>query len=151
MNYEALKYITQATGYRKHKPCKSGMPVILKRNIPANKIDATVPKSNENDAPMLYLFLNENVFDIAIVTADEKLFHLQAGSLGMAIFIFIGIFFVFEIGYNPRYSQFLGFMQKIFLNVPYEDKKSQGFVLTLNDFEETLKDVIESKVYKPFV
>ena len=146
--FEALKNAAIETGFKKKAAIKSGMPVVLKKNVPAGKIETTIGTVADDEAPRLWIFIKEGAFDIAVVSGDKNLIELQADNISMAIIMFIGVHYVFEIGYAKTYSQFLGFLQRAFLQEVYTHLKSPGHIEFLAKFDDEVSKIEEARGFK---
>ena len=89
-------------------------PVIEKVDVNVEKMGDKVD-GVENGAPVLYMFLKKGNFNFAEVSADNCVIHLCASSVINAILGYIGVYYVFHVGYSPEYESFMYFIQYAFL------------------------------------
>ena len=144
---ELLRYVEDAIGYKKGKGKKSTLPVAEKVNVPTEEIDDNIT-SVANEAPKLFLFFKGNVFQLAEVGGDRSVIHLQAGDIVKGLVTFLGVYFVFHIGYPREYSQFIGFLQQILLCLPFEGKKTAGFTDLMFKFDKKLEEIKDAANFK---
>lgn len=144
---EVLSFINETVKFTKGKAKKSVFPVIEKVGVKGDLEDEM--KCVCNESPKLYLFFKEDgSFEWAEVAADKKYIHLQANDVIYALFMFIGVFFVFHLGYPREQSQFLGFLQATILGLPFEGSKSGGFNELLTKFDKEMETIVERMQFK---
>ena len=122
-------------------------PVIEKVDVNVEKIGDEVD-GVENGAPVLYMFFKKGIFDLAEVSADNCVIHLCASSVINAILGYIGVYYVFHVGYSPEHESFMYFIQYAFLGEKKLPCISIGVSKLILKFDAALKDVKESKGYK---
>ena len=62
--------------------------------------------------------------------------------------MFIGVFFVFHLGYPREHSQFLGFLQTVMLGLPFDGPKSAGFHDLVTNFDKEMIEMEENSKFK---
>lgn len=144
---DLLHYILNQTSNKKGSGGKAVQCWVEKVDIPAEKIDDNI-KSAVKDAPKLYLFFKGDKFDVAEVSADKCIIHLQAGDTTNALMCYLSTYFVFHVGYPPAYTQLLGFLQQVLLGVPYDGKKGVHFNDFMHKYDTASKTRTDSKQYK---
>ena len=122
-------------------------PVIEKVDVNDKKIGDEVD-SVENGAPILYMFFKKGIFDLAEVSADNCVIHLCTSSVINAILGYIGVYYVFHVGYSPEHESFMYFIQYAFLGEKKLLRVSIGVSKLILKYDTALKDVKESKWYK---
>ena len=86
------------------------------------KVDVDVEKIGdevdgmENGAPVLYMFFKKGIFDLAEVSADNCVIHLCALSVINAILGYIGVYYVFHVGYSPEHESFMYILHPIYIS-----------------------------------
>ena len=125
-------------------------PVIEKVDVDVEKIGDEVDEVDgvENGAPVLYMFFKKGIFDLAEVSADNCVIHLCASSVINAILGYIGVYYVFHVGYSPEHESFMYFIQYAFLGEKKLPCVSIGVSKLILKFDAAWKDVKESKGYK---
>ena len=145
---DVLKYIMCKTGRKgSRKKTMKEFPVIEKVDIDVEKIGDEVD-GVENGAPVLYMFFKKGIFDLAEVSADNCVIHLCASSVINAILGYIGVYYVFHVGYSPELESFMYLIQYAFLGEKKLPRISIGVSKLILKFDTALKDVKESKGYK---
>ena len=101
------------------------------------------------ESPFLWLFFDEDSkFLVARVAADEHILDLEAQDIPMALLTFVGVHYVFQVGYSQSDNQALGFLERVFLDKDYKDYKTSGHVEMISKFVKELEDIREKKKYK---
>lgn len=145
--FDVLQHASTEVAYKRTK-IKSRMPVKVKRNVSSDNIEKVMGTSAPGDTPVLWLFFNDNKFDVATIAADTKILHLQASDIPMALLIFIGAFYVFQVGYNPQDSQFLGLLQRVFLAKEFKEPKSTAYPQFVDKFHKEYRNIRDKKQFK---
>ena len=147
---DVLKFIMKECGRKggtTEKVMQKRMPVKEKVDADLNELGKEV-EGTENGAPILYLFFKKGLFEAAEVCADNCIIHLQASTVVNAIIGYIGVYFVFHVGYAPEHENFMYFLQYAFLG----ERKIPGSSVALNKFihkfEKAIIDYKESKGFK---
>ena len=144
---DIIKYVFQETSTKKSKANMKKIPIVAKVAVKGD-VDNYI-SSIRHETPKMYLFFNErNKFELAEVAADKCTIHLQAHDIVAALFLFIGCFFVFEVGYNKDHECFLGLLQNLMLGLPYDSAKGKAYSNFLNKFDmeyERLQDTNQFK------
>lgn len=145
---EVLSFVNEKVKFTKGKGKKGGLlPVIEKIGVKGELEDEM--KSVPNESPKLYLFFKQDgSFEWAEVAGDKMYIHLQANDVIYAVFMFIGVFFVFHLGYPREHSQFLGFLQTALLGLPYDGTKSMGFNDLVTKLDEEMRKMEETSKFK---
>ena len=82
------------------------------------------------------------------IAADNYVIHLQCGDVVKAIVGFIGVFFVFHVGFATPHANFLIALQELYLGERYEKKKPRSVVEFLKRFDDEYADFKELKGFK---
>lgn len=144
---DTMAYAYAETSQKKAKSGRNRMPIFAKVAVKGNIDD--VMKSEANESPKLYLFFDENgTFELAEVAADKCTLHLQAHNVVSALFLYIGCFFVFHVGYNKEDQAILGLLQYFMLGLPYDGEKNKNWEHFLKNYDEAAKKRQESHRYK---
>ena len=144
---ELLTFVEDGIAFKKGKGKKSTLPVVEKLNVPGDEIDDNIT-SVANEAPKLFFFFKGNSFQLAEVGGDRSVIHLQASDVVQALVTFLGVYFVFHVGYPREYSQFLGFLQQIILCIPFEGTKTAGYTDLLHKFDKKMEEMKGSSQFK---
>lgn len=128
------------------------IPVVEKVGVEASQVDDLLRKgSSPHCAPILYLFFSDqSEFQLAAVAVDNSIIHLQAADVVKAIIGFIAVFFVFHVGYASPHGAFLGFIQEVYLGIPYTSKKTISLSQFCHLYEDNLKKHRQLKSFKKF-
>lgn len=144
---DTMTYAYAETNPKKARSGRNRMPIFAKVAVKGNIDD--VIKSEANESPKLYLFFDEKgTFELAEVAADKCTLHLQAHNVVSALFLYIGCFFVFHVGYNKEDATILGLLQYLMLGLPYDGEKNKNYEDFLKRFHEAANKKRESNMYK---
>ena len=138
---------TPKSGGRTGKKTGTAPPWREKNDIAPEKIDNNIV-CTPNSAPTLYLFFAKGAFDLAEVSADNCVIHLQAADVIKALVTYVAVYFVFHVGYAAPHMQFLGFMQYALLGAPYQAKKSIGHIALLHRFDVAMEQKKSGRQFK---
>ena len=142
-----MDYILEETSNKKKsKKKKSEVPFAEHMDVEADKVDDLLYTMN-NESPKLHLFFKGNTFELGEVAGDNCIIHLQANDVIKAMITFLACYFVFHIGYPQIYANFLGFMQRIMFDQPYECKNA-GYIALVDKFYKELDKQKEAKQIK---
>ena len=133
---------TGTAGSRK----KANIPVYFKKDIDTTKVIGSLPDTEEDEFPKLVIFLYEGIFDMAMIVADKEIIHLQANDIGMAIFMYVGVFYVFDQEYPSGMVQWFRFLEATFLKV-HKKVEGQGYTALYKKFKEKMIDLEALKDY----
>ena len=99
-----MKKIYTETGFKTGGPEKrSQNPVKVHVDMGPEEMEKIVC-STENSTPILHVFLDKKEnFDIAQVAGDKDIVDLEAYDLERVLILFLGVYYVFSIGYNRLY------------------------------------------------
>ena len=127
------------TGFKTGGPEKrSQNPVKVHVDLGPEEMDDVV-SSRDNSTPILHVFLDKNGnFDIAQVAGDNQVIDLEAYDLERVLILFIGVYYVFSIGYNRQVAQVMGFLQQSVFLEPYEGTKTNGFKELMRIYDDTI-------------
>ena len=111
---EVLDYVFSATAPKNRK--LKNKPFIKKFDQLAVTEDlTTVCTKSENGAPTLYLFFESDMYECALISADEQIITCKS-SLENALLCFIGVYSVFHVGYAQDHANFLSLFELAILN-----------------------------------
>lgn len=130
---------------------KANLPVYTKVAVKGDVDDYI--SSLPNEAPKLYLFFDSShKFQLAEVAADRCTIHLQAHDIVAALFLYIGCFYVFHVGYNEEVALFLGLLQHLMLGLPFEkgQRKGKNYIQFLHKFDQAFQKLEDSNKFKKF-
>lgn len=134
------------------KKLQKAFPVVEKVGVEPGKVDEECRKlSSPNSAPVLVLFFDsEDKFEIAEVVADDHVLHLSAADVFKAVATYIACYFVFNVGFAPPHAGFLAFLQEVYLDIPYDQKKSVALIKFLGSYNEKKAEVQKLRDFKKF-
>lgn len=117
---EILEDIFTRTSTSKSRKQKA-RPFVKKNGADATDTDLLKTlKRAENGAPILYLFYSGNDFETAVISADDHFITCDSNATN-AVLTFIGVYYVFHLGYISEHVHFLTFLQVTLLQ-----KESSG-------------------------
>ena len=148
---EMMKKIYVETGFKTGGPDKrSQNPVKVHVDMSPEEMEQMV-SSTENSTPILHIFLDKKGnFDIAQVAGDKEIIDLEAYDLERVLILFVGVYYVFSIGYNRQVAQVMGFLQQGILLEPFEGTKTNGFKDLMKMYDEALENVKQCSQFKKY-
>lgn len=142
---DVLQEISRTTARKGQKAC---LPIKTYEFANYDKVMSKLAThGDENSAPELHLFFQKNgAFQVAEVSADDRILHLEAASLINALVTFIGVFYVFHVGYAPPHECLLLALQHVFLQ-DKEMPKNIGLGLKqfLVEFDKNLAEAKDTR------
>ena len=145
-----MDFIAHEVAPKKGK--KVVIPIFVSYDIEADEVD-DVTSTVANTSPSLYLFFNKDgAFEFGRIGGDRQVIDCKCNEVHLAVMMFIGSFFVFDIGYPKDFKHFLGFLQQSLLGIAYvqkgEDKKNcENFIMK---FEGAMDKLAHDAKFKKF-
>lgn len=147
---DVFSFIMKETARKgKKKKMDHDIPVVSCEIADLAKKTEEMEDRGPNSAPVLYIFFDKNnKFALAEVAADNQVIHLCAANLCKAVIAFLGVYYVFHVGYAPVHESFLTFLQAAFLG---EDKFDPKVNIAVKQFLERFRDALANeKSLTPF-
>lgn len=128
----------QPSGTKKNS-VETDMPIKFHPDMSIEQMDTELVTLS-NETPMLHIFLDKNgKFNHSKIAGDTKIIDCAVNEMERAVLMLISVYFVFNIGFAPKISQFLGFFQQTCLMQPYDLNKGARFKNFVTRYDTELK------------
>lgn len=105
-----------------------------------------------NTEIQLHLFYTTHEqFKEAYVAGDDTVIDLCVMDSYKAVFLYLGCFWVFHLGFSKEISSFMGFLQEAMIKQPYKGPKCVGYSQLLTSLDEEIEKMGELKDFKKLV
>ena len=131
---KAIKFVEKYVGYKQGKGGAWKTCITVKKDVEEEDA-AKFLKSTEEEHPRIVVFSKGGQNEIVSIVGDSVVVNVKITGMEYVLVVLLAAYYVFDLAYPRKYSQFLGILQHIAIGDKFLDPKSTGFLNLLSKIE----------------